>query len=291
MGKVLVFGEVLFDLIEGNEYLGGAPFNLACHLKKIGMDVIFISAVGKDERGEKILKAMEKFNLSSEFIKIIDDVPTGIVNVKLNKNQPEFEIVYPGAWDFIELEEEKIRKLQNKKIEMFCFGSLALRSDKTKNTFFRLNSVLKNCKKFCDINFRKPFYNKELVENLLKISDILKLNENELKETGEMFGIKGSYEEIMSKLSEKFNIEVICTTLGENGAIMFWDYKFFKEEGIKVEVVDTVGAGDAFSAGFIKGYIEKLAPEEILKIANKLGAFVTSKRGAIPDYEYKELIK
>jgi fructokinase len=99
-----------------------------------------------------------------------------------------------------------------------------------------------------------------------------------------MFGLKGTCEEIMFQIRERFNIEIVCTTLGENGAMMLWNDKFYREEGIKVEVVDTVGAGDAFSAGFIKGYIENLNPKEILKIANKLGAFVASKRGAIPDY-------
>ncbi|MGB9677599.1 MAG: carbohydrate kinase family protein [Candidatus Ratteibacteria bacterium] len=291
MSKVIVFGEALFDVIEGNEYLGGAPFNLTCHLKKIGVDVIFVSAVGKDKRGEKIIEAMKKFNLSRDFISIVEDYPTGIVNVKLIKGHPDFEIVYPSAWDFIDLEEEKIRKLYNEEVEMFCFGSLALRSEKTKNTFLRLDSILKNCKKFCDINFRKPFYNKEIVETLLKTTDILKLNENELKETSEMFKIKGSYEEMMKGLIEKFNIEIICVTLGENGAMMLWMDKFYREEKIKVKVVDTVGAGDAFSAGFINGYINGLSPEEILKMANKLGAFVASKRGAIPEYNFEDIIK
>jgi fructokinase len=284
MGKVLVFGEVLFDVIEGNEYLGGAPFNLACHLRKNKVDVLFVTSIGKDKRGERILEAMKKYGLSEEFVKIIEDKPTGIVNVKFDKNQPEFEIVYPCAWDFIELEEEKIKKLIEEEIEMLCFGSLALRSQVTKNTFLKLISVFGNCKKFCDINFRKPFYNKNLVEYLLNITDILKLNERELDEIGKMFGLKGTCEEIIFQIRERFNIEIVCTTLGENGAMMLWNDKFYREEGIKVEVVDTVGAGDAFSAGFIKGYIENLNPKEILKIANKLGAFVASKRGAIPDY-------
>jgi len=284
MGKVLVFGEVLFDVIEGNEYLGGAPFNLASHLRKNGIDVLFVSSIGKDKRGERILEAMRKYGLLEEFVDIVEDKPTGIVNVRFNNNQPEFEIVYPSAWDFIELEEEKIKKLMEEKIEIFCFGSLALRNQITRNTFLKLISVLEKCKKFCDINFRKPFYNKSLVEYLLKITDILKLNENELKEIGGMFDLKGSCKDIMVQISEKLNIEIVCTTLGENGAVMLWKEKFYKEEGIKVDVVDTVGAGDAFSAGFIKGYIEGLDPKDILKIANQLGALVASKRGAIPDY-------
>ncbi|MCS7180510.1 MAG: carbohydrate kinase [bacterium] len=290
MGKVCVFGEVLFDIIENKEYLGGAPFNLSCHLKIIGVDVIFISAIGKDKRGEKILKALDKFKISKEFLNIIEDKKTGIVNVLLKNGNPSFEIVYPAAWDFITLSSEKINKLKKENIEIFCFGSLALREKISRNTFLKILNVFDKTKKFCDINLRKPFYNKKIIEFLLKITDILKLNDKELIEIGKMFGIKGDYEGIMRTLMEKFDIEIICTTLGENGAIMLWNGNFYKEKGISVEVVDTVGAGDAFSAGFIKGYIEKLKQEEILKNANKLGAFVCSKRGAIPDYKFEDIL-
>ncbi|MFN4227181.1 MAG: carbohydrate kinase family protein [Candidatus Ratteibacteria bacterium] len=287
MRKACIFGEVLFDIIEGKEYLGGAPFNLSCHLKKLGIDVIFISSIGNDERGKKILEVMEKFNLTKDFLIINEDLPTGTVNVFLENGNPSFEIIYPSPWDFIMLNDEKIEKLKNEKIDIFCFGSLSLRNEVSRNTFFKLTSLFNKIKKFCDINLRKPFYNKEIIEKLLGITDILKLNNDELNEIGEMFNIRGNYEDIMRGLSERYNIEIICTTLGEKGAIMLWKDKFYREEGIKVKVIDTVGAGDAFSAGFIKGYIKNLDPKKILEIANKLGAFVASKRGAIPQSEYE----
>ncbi|MCM8785236.1 MAG: carbohydrate kinase [Candidatus Omnitrophica bacterium] len=287
MGKVLVFGEVLFDIIKGKEYLGGAPFNLSCHLKKMGIDVIFISSIGNDERGKKILETMDRFSLTKDFVIINENISTGIVNVYLKNGIPSFEIVYPSPWDFITLNDEKMEKLKNEKIDIFCFGSLSLRNEVSRNTFFKLFSIFNKIKKFCDINLRKPFYTKKLIEKLLENSDILKLNYDELNEIGKMFNIRGDYEKIMKNLSEKFNIEIICTTLGENGAVMLWKSKFYKEEGIKVKVIDTVGAGDAFSAGFIKGYIENFNPEKTIEIANKLGAFVASKRGAIPECEYK----
>ncbi|MCD6407912.1 carbohydrate kinase [bacterium] len=279
--KVAVFGEVLWDIIEGKEYIGGAPFNLACHLKKLGVDVIFISAVGNDERGKKVFEVMEKYGIGKEFRKV-EGIPTGVVDVEIKEEGPSYTIRYPSAWDYIKLSPDKIEKLREEKVKIFCFGTLALRSEVSYKTFLSLLSFLNDCEKFCDINLRKPFYTEDKIKICLQHTDILKLNEEELMILKKIFNFHGRREEIMRRISEKFNIKMVCTTLGENGAVLLKNGAIFSVPGIKVDVVDTVGAGDAFSAGFIKAYLDGFGGKEILNFANKLGAFVASKRSALP---------
>lgn len=279
--KVCVFGEVLFDIIEGKEYIGGAPFNFSYYLKSLGIEVIFISAVGKDSRGKKVLDIARKIGIDTSFINVID-TPTGTVHVNVENGQPTYNIVYPSAWDYIELSSEMYEKLVKERPEYFYFGSLALRSEHSLKTFNMLTGFLKDSVKFCDINLRKPFYSRVILEKILNFADILKLNQEELQEISNIFKITGDFRTKMKTISTRFKIPIVCTTLGENGAECFWKGEFYSEKGKKVKVVDTVGAGDAFAAGFVKGIIDGLTPQQVLSLSNKLGAEAVSTRGAIP---------
>jgi len=281
--KVLVLGEILFDIIEGKEHIGGAPFNFAYYLKTIGIDVIFISAVGNDKRGEKAIELAKKIGIDTSFINIVD-IPTGIVDVYIEEGKVSFNIRYPAAWDYIKISSEMVERIKKENPEYFYFGSLSLRSECSFDTFNLLSSMLKDIVKFCDINLRKPFYNREILSLLLKKADILKLNDEEIEEISAILNIKGDMETKMLKICENFGIRYICTTMGEKGAYLLSDKKFYFSPAEKVEVADTVGAGDAFAAGLLKGIMENLSPQEILSLANHLGGKATSTRGAIPSF-------
>ncbi len=281
--KVLVFGEILFDIIEGKEFIGGAPFNFAYYLKTLGIDVIFVSAVGNDKRGEKAIEVAKKIGIDTSFINIVN-IPTGIVDVYIEDGKPSFNIKYPAAWDYIKISSEMAERIKGENPEYFYFGSLSLRSETSYNTFNFLSSIMNKTVKFCDINLRKPFYNKEILSLLLKRADILKLNDEEIEEISEILKIKGDMETKMIKIGEKFGIRYICTTMGEKGAYLLSNRKFYFSPAEKIKVVDTVGAGDAFAAGLMKGFMDNLSPEEILSLANHLGGKASSTRGAIPSF-------
>jgi len=281
--KVLVFGEILFDIIEGKEHIGGAPFNFAYYLKTLGIDVIFVSAIGNDKRGEKAIELAKKIGIDTSFINIVD-IPTGIVDVYIEDGKPSFNIRYPAAWDYIKVSSEMVERIKEENPEYFYFGSLSLRSECSFDTFNLLLSVLKKTVKFCDINLRKPFYNKEILSFLLKKADILKLNDEEIEEMSEILKIKGDMETKMVKIGEIYGIRYIYTTMGEKGAYLLSDRKFYFAPAKKIKVVDTVGAGDAFAAGLVKGFMDNLSPEEILSLANHLGGKAASTRGAIPSF-------
>jgi len=281
--KVLVFGEILFDIIDGKEFIGGAPFNFAYYLKTLGIDVIFVSAAGNDKRGEKAIEVAKKIGIDTSFINIVD-VPTGIVDVYIEDGKPSFNIKYPAAWDYIKISSEMAERIKGENPEYFYFGSLSLRSECSYNTFNFLSSIMNKTVKFCDINLRKPFYNKEILSLLLKKADILKLNDEEIEEISEILKIKGDMETKMIKIGEKFGIRYICTTMGEKGAYLLSDRKFCFSPAEKVKVVDTVGAGDAFAAGLMKGFMDNLSPQEILSLANHLGGKAASTGGAIPSF-------
>ena len=281
--KVLVFGEILFDIIDGKEFIGGAPFNFVYYLKTLGIDVIFVSAVGNDKRGEKAIELGKKIGIDTSFINIVD-IPTGIVDVYIENGKPSFNIKYPSAWDYIKISSEMAERIKEENPQYFYFGSLSLRSENSYNTFNFLSSMMNNTVKFCDINLRKPFYNKEILSFLLKKADILKLNDEEIEEISEILKIKGDMREKMVKIGERFGIRYICTTMGEKGAYLLSDRKFYFSPAEKIKVVDTVGAGDAFAAGLLKGFMDNLSPEEILSLANHLGGKAASTRGAIPSF-------
>ena len=295
MIKVLAFGELLWDIIGGKAYIGGAPFNLASHLAKMGVHSTYISTVGKDSLGEKALKIAEKYGLDPSYIAIHPHLPTGKVDVYLNhKGHPKYTIHKDTAWDQIILKEGCRDLLFRENWAAFCFGTLAQRTESNRKVLQGLFSNL-NCEYiFYDVNLRKNFYQKEWIERSLYFSNILKLNEEEVTTLSELLlGKVVSKEEFCHAISSEYSLKIICITLGENGSILYDGKDFFRVPGVKVKVVDTVGAGDSFSAAFLFSLLSGLTPRESGLFANQMGAFVASQSGAVPEYSsiLKEQIK
>ncbi len=295
--KVVCFGEMLWDCFPDHEIPGGAPMNVALHLNQLGLDVQMISRIGKDTHGEKLLDFVKSYGLQTALIQEDEDHPTGTVTV--NNEDPEnikYSINSPAAWDYIGLNESNSQQV--KQADAFIFGSLGVRNQSSWDTLYHLlhHPVLK----IFDINLRSPYYDFEQIEIILGYTDILKINEDELVIVADYFDIDvpESSDDILkiasqvcAYLCEHFPIALVCVTLGSRGAMIYEDGKIFRHPGYKVQVKDTVGAGDAFLSGFVKSYLEEKKSEKILDFACALGAFVATQKGGTPKYDLDEVEK
>ena len=284
--SVLAIGEILFDVLNNDKKPGGSSMNVALHLHKQGIKTHFISAVGNDENGKELIHYLKNQNFDTKYIQHHLILPTSTVNVNLDKNlQASYVINQPVAWDEITFNNEGIELAKNSSAMVYC--SLTCRNKISRNTIFKLLNHAKL--KVFDINLRRPHYDLETIKYLLAKADILKINEDEMAYLKESFNIEGDENDILKVVSNLYNINIICLTLGEKGAKVFHEGKFYNHVGYKIKVADTVGAGDAFLATFIAGYLKKLTIPDILNNACKVGAFVASKSGANPDYDFESL--
>jgi fructokinase len=284
MKKITAFGEILFDVYPGVKTLGGAPFNFIYHIKKLTGKGNFISKVGDDELGTEIFNFLKLNEISSDCIAVDKEHPTGIANANLDENKiPHWEIKLNSAYDFIELS-DKITSLIEGETDCLYFGTLAQRNEISKNTLSKLFGKKK--KYFCDLNFRQDFYNTDIIKTSLNIADILKLNEDELKVVNDLL-LNQTYDELSlaEQISEKYNIELVCITLGSKGAIL---YKNGKTDHYKTDaeiIVDTVGAGDAYASVLCLGYLNGWEISKINRIASEFAAEVIQVEGALPSDE------
>ena len=279
--KVLCFGEALWDNFPNYNEIGGAPLNVALHLKKLGVDTQFITRIGYDKIGNEILDTLKKFNFDSTLIQEDNKYNTGEVNISLDKlKSANYIIKYPCAWDKIEMKDNYIKVVENS--DFFVFGSLILRDEISRETLLKLISHA-NFKIF-DVNIRDPYYDFELISFLMQKSNMIKFNEEEIERISKDIGIiSNSIENKILEISNKTNTKLICLTLGGNG-VVFYDSKFYYQDAFKTKVLNTVGAGDSFLAMLIEGMIMGKKPELFLKRASALSSFVCSKFGPNPEY-------
>lgn len=285
--KITGFGEVLWDDFPGGKVLGGAPLNVAVRLRALGADAAIISRRGDDENGEEIIRCIREKNVSTEWIQVDDIQATGLVKVMLDdKNSASYDIVYPCAWDRIQIEEAAIERVAES--DAFIYGSLAVRDEVSLNTLDRL---LKEAKyKIFDVNLRAPHYQTERVLNLMEQSDFIKLNDDELYELAEKLGSPyHSLEQNILFLAGLTNTESICVTLGNHGAVLYRYGEMYHYSGFRVKVADTVGAGDSFLAGLVFQLLKQAPPQEALTFACALGALVAARLGATPDIALQEI--
>lgn len=285
--EILCFGEVLWDRLPSGAKPGGAPMNVALHLNAIGLDATIASSVGNDEPGKELKTFLEDSGMSTSFIQIDDNLPTSEVLVHLDENNnASYEICEPVAWDCIRLTDSLMKKA--KQAGLLIYGSLASRDPLTRETLLSLLDY--DGVKLIDVNFRKPYDSQEVVEQLLEKSDIVKLNDDELDVFAKWHNLSiASEHSLVEWFVTHYNIEMLCVTKGEKGALLYCNGKFYEHPGFKVNAVDTVGAGDAFLAGLIASLLNKKEPVDALAFACATGAFVASKAGATPKYDMTEI--
>jgi fructokinase len=275
--KILCYGEMLWDVFPGKAVPGGAPMNVAIGLKKLGADVTFLSSCGHDKQGEKLLRYLEDNGISTKYIQK-NDYPTGIVNVCLSAdNDATYDIVFPSAWDYIR------EPADLPAYDVLVFGSLSCRNTTSFETLKKL--LAKEALKIFDVNLRPPYIDKTTIELFLLKADIVKMNYEELSLISHWNSYKpGDLEKSAWLVYQKYNLKVLCVTLGAKGAFLMKGHEKIHQEGFRIKTADTVGAGDAFFAGFILNYLKNNPPEETLEFACRLGAYVASCEGANPPF-------
>ncbi|MEN8811430.1 MAG: carbohydrate kinase [Flavobacteriales bacterium] len=283
--KIIAFGEVLWDVIDGNYHLGGAPLNFASHSFKNGISSGILSAYGNDELGRKSLEAIKKLNVDTDLLQVVKNNPTGVVNVEVTNGQPSYFIKSEVAYDYINFNQIDINKISEYKA--LYFGTLAQRSIVSRDCLRQILSQFNFEFIFCDINLRQNFYSHEVLDFSFNNCTILKLNDEEADIVSDLiFGKKLSLELLSEALSEKYsNISVIIITKGAEGCLVFEKCKFVSVPSQPIVVKDTIGAGDSFSAAFCSVYFKSKDVKLAATFANKVAGFVASKSGAIPDYE------
>ena len=277
--EVLCVGEVLWDALPEGLFLGGAPFNVACHLRAAGVPVSMVSRVGSDRLGDEVLRRANRYDVGVDLLQVDAELPTGFVRVQVDEaGNAGYDIQAPSAWDAIETTEALLARAG--RARAIVFGTLAQRSEPSRKTIQRLWDA--DALMVFDVNLRPPFEDEDIVKRSLERADVVKLSEHELERIARWFGLRGTPRETMTRLAEKFACSVVCVTRGSNGAALLHDGAFTEHPGFEVEVRDTVGAGDAFLAVLLAGLLNGTADEALLKHANLVGAYVVTQFGAVP---------
>jgi len=289
---IVVIGEILIDIFPHYERIGGAPFNFAYHLKKLGFPVRFFSRVGQDRHGERILDRLRSAGFDLDDVQLDPVRPTGTVGVQLDKNGvPHFDIHENAAWDRLDFDACPVTSVEG--TEMIYFGSLVQRTESARR---QVQGLLTNRDRgvtgFCDINMRPPHVNPRAVEESLRHADILKLNEDELAAIRRDENRAVDADTSVSRLMETFDVRAVALTRGSRGSRLYYNGNQVDVPIDTVdEVVDTVGAGDGFAAVLAAGYIRNLPWEKSLDLASRFASRICSIPGAVPDDEkfYNEL--
>jgi fructokinase len=283
---VICFGETLWDLFPAGKVAGGAPMNVAVHLRQLGIDATMISRVGKDKNGEEILEFLRKKGVPVNGIQTDPIHSTGEVKVMLNeKGYPTYEIVENVAWDYIQtgIETEALFE----KGSVLVFGSLASRNAVSFNALRQLLPMASL--RVFDVNLRRPYYSKELVDFLLQRAEIVKMNDEELEEITGWFRPSEDERSNMQFMRKKYGLEILIITKGEHGACAIDDRGYLYQKGFSVNVRDTVGSGDSFLAAFLSKYLTGESMQECLAFAGAIGAFVATREGGTPSIDPEEV--
>lgn len=281
--SVIGIGEALFDVLPEGKKLGGAPANFAYHVSQFGIESCAVSAKGDDELGKELIAELDVHHLNYQIETV--DYPTGTVQVSLDANGiPAYDIKEGAAWDNMPFTPALEEKAKN--CTAVCFGSLAQRNDVSRNTIHRFLDTMPNEEgryKVFDINLRQGFFTKEIITESIKRCNILKINDEELITISRLFGYPGI--DLQNKcwlLLGKYNLKMLILTCGVNGSYVFTPGEVSFIETPKVEVADTVGAGDSFTGAFVASILRGKSVREAHELAVKVSAYVCTQNGAMP---------
>ena len=280
---IVGIGEILFDLLPAGAQLGGAPANFAYHVNQLGGHGVAISAIGKDALGEEVKTILGSKKLQAIIPEV--DCPTGVVNVTLDeKGVPTYTIIEGVAWDNVPYTPEM--KAVAAEAVAVCFGTLAQRNPVTRKTILDfIADMPADSLKVYDINLRQHFFSKEIIETSLKVADILKINDEEILVVAKLLGLDGSPEEACRAILRLYGLRLVILTKGGDGSEVITEDAVLSVACPKVQIADTVGAGDSFTAAFIRAYLRGDTLAECHRLANEVSAYVCSKNGAMPDYD------
>ncbi len=282
--RVLVFGEVLFDIFpDHSRVIGGAPFNVSRHLQGLGLDPFFVSRVGEDEPGEEVREQMQRWGMNRDGLQVDQDRPTGMVLVRFQDDEPYYEIRKGVAFDYIELDSFHESAFEGR--TLFYHGTLAARSETSARTLYAL-AQKKDQEVFCDINLRDPWWSRDLVRDILSWCTYLKVNLEELAEVAAILEIREDSLQARARMVQKVcGLKCLVLTMGGEGAMLFPVERenLFAAAPEVSSFRDAVGAGDSFSAVFLLGLCRGWSWDMILQRAVRIAAEVCSIKGAVPE--------
>ena len=279
-------GDGLWDLFPDGPRFGGATANFACHSARLGADVHMVSGVGEDERGEALLQVYRKHGVNIDLVQVLKDYPTGVVHVELTeKGLPTFTIGENAAWDHWEWNEEIDRMVT--KADALYFGTLGQRGQSSRVGIRKALAIAKgqNTPRILDINLRAPFFDDGLIGESIALCSILKISDEELHRVCQACDIDSSQsdENGLGELRTKFRLDLVVMTQGAEGAILAHADGMVEQPGVPANLVDTVGAGDSFTASMTLGLLQGKEHTEILADACQIAAEVCSHAGAVPE--------
>lgn len=282
---VVGIGELLWDVLPTGKRAGGAPINFVYHATRQGAEGYAISAVGNDVFGTEIVRELDKNGICYSLETI--EYPTGSVMVELKDGIPTYTIIEGVAWDHIPLTQEAINLV--KKADAICFGTLAQRSLESRTTIHTLLSYAREeALRFFDINIRQSYYSKELINSLLDKANVFKINDEELDLVREMFSLSEDEDTACSQLIERHDLRYMILTAGSRYSSIYTADDKSTIPTPKIEVADTVGAGDSFSGAFVYSILTGKSLREAHQTAVETAAFVCTKEGAWPAYPNKD---
>lgn len=280
--RIVGIGEVLWDKLPAGRQLGGAPANFTYHATALGTDTRLISRVGNDDLGRETLERLTKLGVPTECVEVDQQLPTGSVSVEVTADgQPHYQIHENVAWDAIRGEVAARHAVAA--ADAVCFGSLAQRSELSRSTILSLVSATPvTTLRIFDINLRQHYYTRSIIEKSLALANVLKVNDAELPRLAEMFSLTGDTRSQIQQLAERHSLRAIAYTRGGGGSLLFAEGRWSDHPGIATTVVDTIGAGDSFTAAMTLGLLAGWDLDRINDHANRVAAFVCARAGATP---------
>ena len=284
--RIVAMGDGLWDLFPDGPRFGGATANYACHASRLGADVHMVSGVGEDERGKTLLQVYRKHGVNTDLVQILQDYPTGVVHVELTETGlPTFTIGENAAWDHWKWNEQIARIVT--KADALYFGTLGQRGQSSRVGIRKALTIAKdqNMQRILDINLRAPFFDVALIRESIALCSILKISDEELERVGQACDIDSSGGDlnVLRELRTKFGLYLVVMTKGAEGAILVHANGMVEQPGVPANLVDTVGAGDSFTASMTMGLLQGKEYTEILADACQVAAGVCSHAGAVPD--------
>jgi fructokinase len=281
--KIVGLGELLWDVLPAGKQLGGAPANFAYITNLLGDVGIVASRLGKDDLGSAAFQRLPELSLSTSYVQKDVLHPTGCVRVEVDSlGQPRFEIAKAVAWDYLEWTSAWQQLAQE--ADAVCFGTLAQRASTSRATIRQfVHSMRPGAVRVFDVNLRQSFYSAEILLDSMKLADIVKLNHDELPIIMSLFDLSHVDEQASARrLIALHNLKLVCVTRGDGGSLLVSREGWSEHPGYAIKVADTVGAGDAFTAGLLHQFLRGQTLREMGNMANRLGAWVASSTGAMP---------
>ncbi len=280
---ITAVGEILFDKFPDYRRIGGAPFNFVYHLQSLGLEVCFVSRIGRDPGGKEILELLHNRGLSSDYVQLDDSYRTGEVLIELDeKGNAHFNILHGVAYDHIECTQAVKSEINHS--ELIYFGSLMQRSEHGYQTVQAIfEAAGKGTKFLYDLNLRPDSYNEKIIRRSMEKSNVVKLNDEELSTIKSLFSFAGNDQSFINALIKDYELDMVSLTRGGAGSAIYTKTEqcsITPEK--KVKVVDTVGAGDGYTAILAIGYLQAWPPEKILKTATEFAGRICGLEGALP---------